>query len=44
MYMCLNCRKEIDIKKIKESVRCPFCGYRILVKERPKTITKVKAR
>jgi len=43
MYKCLKCKKEIKFEGMKERIRCPFCGYRILYKERPKTPTKVKA-
>jgi len=42
MYKCLNCRKEIDQKQIKEKIRCPYCGYKIIVKEDSKTLVKVK--
>ncbi len=44
MYKCLKCAKEVDDDQLKEKIRCPFCGYRILMKERPKTSSKVSAR
>ncbi|MGB9732850.1 MAG: DNA-directed RNA polymerase subunit P [Candidatus Micrarchaeia archaeon] len=31
-YVCLNCGKKI--KDISNFVRCPYCGYRVVVKER----------
>ncbi len=32
-YICLHCGKKI--KKIEANfIRCPYCGYRILAKER----------
>ncbi|OGI11634.1 DNA-directed RNA polymerase subunit P [Candidatus Micrarchaeota archaeon RBG_16_36_9] len=43
MYKCLKCGKEVESERVKEKIRCPYCGYRILVKETPKTIKKVKA-
>jgi len=43
MYKCLNCGKEIDLKQVKDKIRCPYCGYRILIKENPKNVVKVKA-
>lgn len=43
MYKCLHCEKVIDIKEIKEKIRCPYCGYRVVIKESPKTVTRVKA-
>ncbi|MDD5417169.1 MAG: DNA-directed RNA polymerase subunit P [Candidatus Aenigmarchaeota archaeon] len=44
MYKCLNCSKEITLEQISEKIRCPFCGYRIVMKTRPKKISKVLAR
>jgi DNA-directed RNA polymerase subunit RPC12/RpoP len=44
MYKCLNCGKEIDADQIKEKVRCPFCGYRIIMKKIGKTTVRVQAR
>ncbi|MFH1473532.1 MAG: DNA-directed RNA polymerase subunit P [Candidatus Aenigmatarchaeota archaeon] len=43
MYKCLKCRKEVDPKKVKEKVRCPYCGYKIILKEASETVVKVKA-
>jgi len=43
MYKCLNCGKDIELKQVREKIRCPYCGYKIILKERPKTIVKVKA-
>jgi len=40
MYVCAKCGKEI--KKIYE-VRCPYCGYRIILKKRPEFEKAVKA-
>jgi|PlaIllAssembly_1097288.scaffolds.fasta_scaffold1682007_2 DNA-directed RNA polymerase subunit P len=44
MYKCLNCGKNVDANfKTAKKVICPHCGYRILVKARPKVARKVKA-
>jgi DNA-directed RNA polymerase subunit RPC12/RpoP len=43
-YVCLNCAKMMDWDQIKERVRCPYCGYRIVEKARPKTVVKVPAK
>jgi len=43
MYKCLKCGKEIELKQVKEKIRCPYCGYRTIVKQPPKKIIKVKA-
>ncbi|MBD3155737.1 MAG: DNA-directed RNA polymerase subunit P [Candidatus Aenigmarchaeota archaeon] len=42
VFKCLKCGKEVE--KVIDRVRCPFCGYRIFSKKRPKTIKKVQAR
>jgi len=43
MYKCLNCRKAIEMSKVKDKIRCPYCGYKIIFKVPPKTIVKVKS-
>lgn len=45
MYKCIDCGREvvIDLRTAKKVI-CPFCGYRVLKKDRPKVIKKVKAR
>jgi DNA-directed RNA polymerase subunit P len=42
MYRCRKCRKQVDLKP-EDPVRCPFCGYKILYKERPKVVKRVHA-
>lgn len=44
MYKCLSCGKDIELEQIKDKIRCPYCGYRIVVKQRPKTVSKVPAK
>lgn len=44
MYKCLKCEKEIEMEQVKEKIRCPYCGYRTIMKQRPKKNTKVLAR
>ena len=39
MYRCLSCKKE---NEIEDKVRCAYCGFRILVKERPEIPRRVK--
>ncbi len=41
-YTCAKCREKIE--KIEESVICPHCGYRILMRDRIQKIKKVLAR
>jgi DNA-directed RNA polymerase subunit P len=41
MLRCLKCRKEFEME---DRVRCPFCGYRIIVKSRPGVVKRVVAR
>lgn len=44
MYKCLNCGKTIENEQIKEKVRCPYCGYKVVFKNPPKTVVKVQAK
>lgn len=44
MYKCMNCGKEVSKEDLKKRIRCPFCGYRILLKKRPEIVRKVKGR
>ena len=43
MYKCINCRKDVKIgTKSIIKMQCPYCGYRIIEKQRPKIIKKLK--
>jgi len=45
MYKCLSCGKEVELDlRVSKKVICPFCGYRILKKNRPLVANKVRAR
>lgn len=43
VYKCAHCKQTVEIDKDLQGIRCPFCGHRILVKERPTTIKRVPA-
>ncbi len=43
MYICGSCSREIELGT-DELVRCPFCGHKILYKERPKVGRRVKVK
>lgn len=44
MYKCLRCGKEVRKEDMVEElgVRCPYCGYRILVKMRPPIVKEIR--
>jgi len=42
-YKCFYCRKEVSDEIRGKKVRCPYCGNKVLIKERNIT-TKVVAR
>ncbi len=42
-YKCIQCEKEVSPEYLRSKVRCPYCGSKILYKERTAT-TKVLAR
>ncbi len=41
-YKCFNCGKSVKPDYVKKKIRCPYCGYKILYKERSVSV-KVKA-
>ena len=34
MYKCADCGWKIEKNEMKKGVRCPNCGYRVVIKER----------
>ncbi|HID19591.1 MAG TPA: DNA-directed RNA polymerase subunit P [Methanophagales archaeon] len=44
-YYCMRCKRQVEIDNTTyQAVRCPYCGYRALKKERSEVIVKhVKA-
>ncbi|MFQ5887299.1 MAG: DNA-directed RNA polymerase subunit P [Candidatus Hydrothermarchaeales archaeon] len=43
MYKCSKCGKTVELEA-GAPVRCPFCGHKILFKERSKVKRTIKAR
>jgi len=43
-YKCFECQRELTDKDIEKRIICPYCGARVIVKTRPETPKKVKAR
>lgn len=43
MFKCLNCGKGVKTAEVKDRNRCPFCGYRVLVKKRAEIKKRVDA-
>lgn len=43
-YICYNCGKRISSKEVTNRIRCVYCGGKVLFKERPEIVKKVKAR
>nr|WP_269850763.1 DNA-directed RNA polymerase subunit P [Methanosarcina horonobensis] len=41
-YKCTRCKQKVEIDYEYTGIRCPYCGHRILVKERPTTIKRIK--
>ncbi len=42
-YLCFTCGKRVEQEQTKMRVRCPYCGGKILYKDR-RTAIKIKAR
>lgn len=41
MYWCGSCKRTVNLKP-EDPVRCPFCGHKILFKERPGIVKRVR--
>lgn len=45
MYRCISCRREVKVEpKTTPKIQCPYCGYRIIEKMRPKIVKKLRAK
>ncbi|MHA1229033.1 MAG: DNA-directed RNA polymerase subunit P [Candidatus Helarchaeota archaeon] len=46
MYKCAQCKKELTLSELQKlpSLKCLYCGYKILYKIRPPVVKKIKAR
>jgi DNA-directed RNA polymerase subunit RPC12/RpoP len=43
-YKCFYCQKTLTKLDIEKRIICPYCSARIIMKTRPETLKKVKAR
>jgi DNA-directed RNA polymerase subunit RPC12/RpoP len=43
-YVCYLCSRNITVEDIAKRTRCPYCGGKILFKERAEVVKRVKAR
>ncbi|MFV2040485.1 MAG: DNA-directed RNA polymerase subunit P [Candidatus Hydrothermarchaeales archaeon] len=41
MYTCAQCSKDVEFTP-GSPVRCPYCGFKIIFKTRPKVVKKVR--
>ncbi|MCD6477295.1 MAG: DNA-directed RNA polymerase subunit P [Candidatus Aenigmarchaeota archaeon] len=44
MYKCLQCKELIKDEDVKEKIRCPHCGYRVITKIPGKKIVRVESK
>lgn len=44
MYKCIQCGEDITNEDIKEKVRCPHCGFRVITKAHAKGSPRVEAK
>ena len=44
MYRCRGCGRELETIDMRAPFRCPYCGCRVLFKERAPVAKHVKAR
>jgi DNA-directed RNA polymerase subunit RPC12/RpoP len=38
-YKCFDCGKQVKSEYIRKRIRCPYCGSKILYKERSVAVT-----
>ncbi len=43
-YVCIKCKKSIDLANLNVEVACPSCSGKILLKEAAPVVKKHKAR
>ncbi|MCD5409903.1 MAG: DNA-directed RNA polymerase subunit P [Methanocellales archaeon] len=43
VYKCAKCKRTVEIDHEHGGIRCPYCGYKVLLKERGTIIKRVKA-
>jgi DNA-directed RNA polymerase subunit P len=44
MYRCMKCGKDVKVEPKEKRIRCPFCGYKVLIKQRSGVAKTIKAR
>ncbi len=46
LYVCLKCGRSFSKEEMEylSGVKCPFCGYRIIMKNRSPSTKRIKAR
>lgn len=42
-YKCTRCKRLVEINYKAIGISCNYCGHRILVKERPTSIKRIRA-
>ncbi|HIH87184.1 MAG: DNA-directed RNA polymerase subunit P [ANME-2 cluster archaeon] len=43
VYYCTRCKRLVEIDYEAMGIRCPYCGHRILIKQRPTLVKRVEA-
>jgi DNA-directed RNA polymerase subunit P len=43
VYICTRCKHSVEIDYEVMGIRCPYCGHRILMKQRPTLIKRIDA-
>ncbi|HIH43742.1 MAG TPA: DNA-directed RNA polymerase subunit P [Candidatus Methanoperedenaceae archaeon] len=42
-YKCARCKRTVEVDYELQGIRCPYCGHRILIKDRPTVVKRIKA-
>ena len=43
LYRCVKCGAIVKSTELKLGIRCPHCRYRVLMKEKPPIVRRIKA-
>jgi len=44
LYRCVKCGALVKSTELELGIRCPYCRYRVLMKERPPIVKRVKVK
>jgi len=43
-YTCFTCGEQVSFDEVTQRIRCPYCGAKVLFKEKSEIVKTVKAK